>query len=284
MALQSELSLEARTERLKAIAKTLRHHVIDMVYTAQSGHIGGSLSAADFVTALYFDIMNIDPSNPKLPDRDRFILSKGHACPIWYAALAERGFFPIEELTTLRKNNSKLQGHPIATYLPGLDASSGSLGIGFAEAVGIALEGKYLNKNYKIYAVLGDGEINEGIVWEASLAASKYKLDNLIAILDKNNLQLDGTTDDVMPMEPLIDKFCSFGYQVMEMDGHDMIDILLTLEKANKNISHRPIMIIAHTIKGKGVSFMENKVEWHGKAPNEQEYRAACLELEGESK
>ncbi len=168
--------------------------------------------------------------------------------------------------------------------MPGLDASSGSLGIGFAQAVGIALEGKYLNKNYKVYAVLGDGEINEGIVWEASLVASKYKLDNLIAILDKNNLQLDGTTDDVMPMEPLVDKFRSFGYEVMQMDGHDMIDILLTLEKANKNISHRPIMIIAHTTKGKGVSFMENKVGWHGKAPNEQEYIAACLELEGESK
>lgn len=275
-------SLEARAERLEGIAKNLRYHVVDMVYTAQSGHIGGSLSAADFVAALYFDLMNVDPSNPRWADRDRFVLSKGHACPIWYAALALRGFFPVEELHTLRKNDSRLQGHPIATYLPGLDASAGSLGIGFAQAVGIAMEGKFQGKDHKVFAVLGDGEINEGIVWEASMAASKYKLDNLVAILDKNRLQLDGTTDEVMPMEPLADKFRSFGYHVLEMDGHDMLDVLVTLTKAKAMRGGKPIMVIAHTVKGKGVGFMEHQLEWHGKAPNEKQCKDACMEIEGD--
>jgi transketolase len=275
-------SIQARAEKLEQIAKTMRYNVVDMVYTAQSGHIGGSLSAADFVTALYFDIMNIDPANPRWPDRDRFILSKGHACPIWYSALAMRGYFPVEELKTLRKNNSRLQGHPIATYLPGIDVSAGSLGVGFAQAVGVAMEGKLLKKDYKVYTVLGDGEINEGIVWEASLAASKYRLDNLVAIIDKNNLQLDGTTDEVMPMEPLADKFRAFGYDVMSMDGHDMVDILCTLTKAKNNKSGKPVMIIATTVKGKGVSFMEHSLDWHGKAPNDQQCKDACIEIEGD--
>jgi transketolase len=278
----SSLAFDQRVERLKDIAKTLRRHVVDMVFTAQSGHIGGSLSAADFVAALYFDLMDIDPSNPGWADRDRFVLSKGHACPIWYAALAQRGYFPVEELKTLRKNDSRLQGHPIATYLPGLDASAGSLGIGFAQAVGIALEGRHLKKSYKTWAVLGDGEINEGIVWETMLAASKYKLDNFIAILDKNNLQLDGTTDEVMPMEPLDDKFRAFGFEVYKMDGHDMADVLTTLSKAKHNRTGKPVCVIAYTVKGKGVSFMEHQLEWHGKAPNDEQCAKACEEIEGD--
>ena len=278
----SSLTFDQRVERLKEIAKVMRRNVVDMVYTAQSGHIGGSLSAADFVTALYFDLMDIDPSNPRRADRDRFILSKGHACPIWYSALAMRGYFPVEELKTLRKNDSRLQGHPIATYLPGLDASTGSLGIGFAQAVGIAMEGKYLKKSYKTWAVLGDGEINEGIVWEASLAASKYKLENFIAILDKNKLQLDGTTDEVMPMEPVDDKFRAFGFEVYKMDGHDMADVLATLTKAKNNKSGKPVCVIAYTVKGKGVSFMEHQLEWHGKAPNDEQCAKACEEIEGD--
>jgi transketolase len=278
----SSLTFDQRVERLKEIAKTLRRHVVDMVYTAQSGHIGGSLSAADFVAALYFDLMNIDPADPAWSDRDRFVLSKGHACPIWYSALALRGFFPVEELKTLRKNDSRLQGHPIATYLPGLDASAGSLGIGYAQAVGIAMEAKHLKKNYKVWAVLGDGEINEGIVWETSLAASKYKLDNFIAIVDKNNLQLDGTTDQILPMEPLDDKFRAFGFEVYKMDGHDMADVLATLTKAKRNNTGKPVCVIAYTVKGKGVSFMEHQLEWHGKAPNEEQCGKACEEIEGD--
>ena len=278
----SNLSFDGRVERLKKIANELRINVVDMVYTAQSGHIGGSLSAADFVAALYFDLMHLDPADPGLADRDRFILSKGHACPIWYAALALRGFFPIEELKTLRRNNSRLQGHPIATYLPGLDASAGSLGIGYAQAVGIAMEGK-LNrkKDYKVYAVLGDGEINEGIVWESSLAAAKYQLDNLVVIVDINNLQLDGTIAEVMPTEPIDDKFRSFGFDVLTMDGHDMVDVLSTLTKAKHMRGGKPICVLARTVKGKGVGFMENSLDWHGKAPNDEQYKKAIAELKG---
>lgn len=278
----SNLTFDARVARLKQIATELRINVVDMVYTAQSGHIGGSLSAADFVAALYFDLMNLDPANPGMPDRDRFILSKGHACPIWYAALAVRGFFPVEELKTLRKNNSRLQGHPIATYLPGLDASAGSLGIGYAQAVGIAMEGK-LNrkKDYKVYAVLGDGEINEGIVWESSLAAAKFKLDNLVAIVDINNLQLDGTIDEVMPTEPIDAKFRAFGFEVLKMNGHDMVDVLATLTKAKHMRGDKPICVLAYTVKGKGVSFMQHSLDWHGKAPNDEQYKKAIAELKG---
>lgn len=278
----SKLSFDERVARLEAIAKTLRTDVVDMVYTAQSGHIGGSLSAADFVAALYFDLMNIDPAQPHWPERDRFVLSKGHACPIWYAALARRDFFPVEELKTLRKNDSRLQGHPIATYLPGLDASTGSLGIGYGQAVGIAMEGKLVTKkDYKVYVVLGDGEINEGIVWEASMAAAKYELDNLVAIVDMNNLQLDGTVDEVMPMGDVGAKFRSFGFDVLCMDGHDMTDVLTTLSKARHARHNRPVCVLAATVKGKGVDFMEHKVDWHGKAPNEEQYKQAIECLEG---
>jgi transketolase len=276
-----EMTFEARVKRLRKIAKVMRRNVVDMVYTAQSGHIGGSLSAADIVTALYFDLMNIDSANPRWADRDRFVLSKGHTCPIWYSALALRGFFPVDELKTLRKNDSRLQGHPIATYLPGLDASAGSLGLGFAQAVGIAMEAKFMAKNYKVYAILGDGEIDEGIVWETSLAAAKYKLDNLVAIVDINNLQLDGTLAEVMPTEPIDAKFRAFGYDVLTMDGHDMADVLTTLSKARGAHDGKPVCILAHTVKGKGVSFMEHQIDWHGKAPNDEQYKKACAELEG---
>ena len=276
------LTFDARVDRLNRIAKELRIHVLDMVYTAQSGHIGGSFSAADFVAALYFDLMNIDPATPNWDDRDRFVLSKGHVCPIWYASLALCGFFPIEELKTLRKNNSRLQGHPIATYLPGLDASAGSLGIGFAQAVGIAMDGILMKKkNYKVYAVLGDGEINEGIIWESALAAAKYKLDNLVAIVDINNLQLDGTIAEVMPTEPIDAKFRAFGFDVLTMNGHDMADILNTLSKAKNTRNGKPICVLAHTVKGKGVSFMEHSLDWHGKAPNDEQYEKAIAELKG---
>ena len=278
----SSLTFDERVGRLTKIANELRIHVVDMVYTAQSGHIGGSLSAADFVAALYFDLMNLDPANPHWDDRDRFILSKGHACPIWYAALAARGFFPVEELKTLRKNNSRLQGHPIATYLPGLDASAGSLGIGYAQAVGIAMDGKLMKKqDYKVYAVLGDGEINEGIIWESSLAAAKFKLDNLVAIVDVNNLQLDGTIAEVMPTEPIDAKFRALGFDVLTMNGHDMADVLTTLMKARHARNGKPICVLAYTVKGKGVSFMEHSLDWHGKAPNDEQHQKAIAELKG---
>ena len=276
-----DLSFDERVARLKKIARLMRRNVVDMVYAAQSGHIGGALSAADFVTALYFDIMTVDPARPHWEDRDRFVLSKGHACPIWYSALALLGFFPEDELKTLRRNGSRLQGHPIAPYLPGLDASTGSLGMGFAQAVGIAMEGALLKKkNHKVYAVLGDGEINEGIVWEPALAAAKYILDTLVAIVDMNHLQLDGTVDEVMPTEPLGDKFRAFGFDVLTMDGHDMADVLTTLTKAKFARGGQPICVLAHTVKGKGVSFMEHQVDWHGKAPDDEQYRKACEELE----
>ena len=239
------------------------------------------MGMADVATVLFRDYLKFDAAAPHWADRDRFVLSKGHACPIWYSALALRGFLPVEELKTLRKNNSRLQGHPIASYLPGLDASTGSLGLGFAQAVGIAMEGKHLKKDYKVYAVLGDGELNEGVIWESSFAAAKYQLDNLVMIVDKNKLQLDGTTDEIMSLEPLDDKFRAFGYEVMHMDGHDMEDILLTLGKARKACSGKPQCIIAQTVKGKGVSFMEHQLDWHGKAPNDEQYQKAREELEG---
>ncbi|GAB1483323.1 transketolase [Treponema sp.] len=277
----ARVSLAERVLRLEGIAKDMRYRIVDMVHDAQSGHCGGSLSASDIVAALYFDIMKVDPARPRWADRDRFVLSKGHACPVWYSALALRGYFPVEELRTLRRNDSRLQGHPVATYLPGIDATAGSLGIGFGQAIGMALEGKLLKKDYKVWAILGDGEINEGIVWEAANSAAKFKLDNLVAIVDRNNLQNDGTADDIMPMEPIDAKFRAFNWEVMTMDAHDMADVLLTLEKANAMRTGKPVCIIAKSIKGKGVSFMENKREWHGKPPSDEQYRQACEEIAG---
>lgn len=269
-----ERSLDNRVKFLNEKAKEVRINIIDMIYTAQSGHPGGSLSATDIVTALYFDIMKFDPKNPNWPDRDRFILSKGHACPVWYACLAMKGFFPIKELKTLRKFGSILQGHPDKRKTPGVDMTTGSLGQGLSFGVGMALEGKLEKKDYYVYVVLGDGEINEGMIWEAAASAYKYKLDNLIAIIDRNRLQVDGYTEEVMPMEPIDQKFQAFNWEVMNIDGHDMKEILLALEKA-KTIKDKPTCIIANTIKGKCVDFMEDVCIWHGKAPNDEEYKEA---------
>jgi len=269
-----------RAKELESIAAQLRFHIVDMVYKAQSGHCGGSLSAADIVTALYFEIMNIDPSNPAWKDRDRFVLSKGHACPVQYGALAMRGYFPVEELDTLRKLHSRLQGHPVAGKLPGIEVTSGSLGVGFCEAVGLALEARLEKASWRVWALLGDGELDEGAVWEAAQAASKYSLDNLTAIVDRNGLQNDGFCDDVMPMDSIVDKFRAFGWETMEIDGHAMTEILEALQKA-KTVKGKPFCIVAHTVKGKGVSFMENEREWHGKPPNDDEYAQAVLELKG---
>jgi len=265
---------------LKTHASDIRREIVSMVHTAQSGHCGGSLSATDIVAALYFDIMRLDPANPRLPERDRFVLSKGHACPVLYAALALRGYFPVAELGTLRKNSSRLQGHPVATYLPGIEATSGSLGMGFAQAIGMALEAKMTGAAYTIYSMLGDGELNEGLVWEAASSAAKFGLDNLVAIIDRNKLQNDGWSDDIMPMEPIDKKFEAFNWRVVTIDGHDMTAILAALESA-RNRKGKPLCIIARTIKGKGVSFMEDKREWHGKPPSDTERAQACAEIEG---
>ena len=269
-----------RIAELEAKAARLRFHIVDMVYKAQSGHCGGSLSAADIVTALYFDIMKLDPSNPGWEDRDRFVLSKGHACPVQYGALAMRGYFPIEELGTLRKLHSRLQGHPVAGKLPGIEVTSGSLGVGFCEAVGIALDGRLRKASWRVWTLLGDGELNEGAVWEAAQAGAKFGLDNLCAIVDRNGLQNDGFSDDIMPLRSIADKFRAFGWETFEIDGHDMATVVDTLQKAAE-VKGSPTCIVAHTVKGKGVSFMENKRDWHGKAPNEAQYAQAVAELEG---
>jgi len=273
-------NLEERIQYLHEKAKQVRVNIIDMIFTAHSGHPGGALSAADIMTALYFDILKIDPNNPRWPDRDRFILSKGHACPVWYSCLAMRGYFPMKELETLRKFESILQGHPDMRKTPGVDMTTGSLGQGLSLGVGMALEGKLVKKNYHVYVVLGDGEINEGQVWEAAASASKYKLDNLTAIVDKNNLQMDGFTEKVMPMDPIDKKFEAFNWQVMTINGHNMKEILIALEEVKK-IKGKPVCIIANTIKGKGVSFMENIRKWHGKAPNQREHEIAIKEIQG---
>jgi len=273
-------STEDRYQILEKHARDIRKAIVDMVHTAQSGHCGGSLSAADIVAALYFDIMHIDPTRPDMSERDRFVLSKGHACPVWYAALALRGYFPTTELSTLRKNSSRLQGHPVSTYLPGIDATAGSLGMGFGQAVGMALDCKLRKESWKVYAIVGDGELNEGLVWEAAASSAKFGLDNLVVIVDRNNLQNDGTADAIMPMEPIDKKFEAFNWRVLKIDGHDLPQIVAALEEAGK--SHgKPLCIIASTIKGKGVSFMENKREWHGKSPSDGEHAQAIREICG---
>jgi len=262
-------------------AKKLRSDVIKMTNIANAGHPGGSLSCADIIASLYFCIMKIDPKNPLWPDRDRFILSKGHACPILYAALAEREYFPKEVLWTLRKIDSPLQGHPDMTKTIGIDMTTGSLGNGLGAGIGVAISAKIFNKNYMTYVVCGDGELDEGIIWESAMTASKYKLDNLLLYIDYNHLQLDGFIEDVMPLEPLVKKWQAFNWNVVEIDGHDIKQILTKTRKAikSKNRSHTPTVIIAHTLKGKGVSFMENKCDWHGKAPNQEECDLALKEL-----
>ena len=266
-------------EKLQTTVKTIRRRIVEQVYKAGSGHPGGSLSIADILTVLYFKELNIDPKNPKWKDRDRVILSKGHCAPALYSCLASRGFFNPEELETFRKIEGKLQGHPDMNKIPGVDMTTGSLGQGLSCANGMAISGKLDNKDYRVYCILGDGEIEEGQIWEAAMASAKYKLDNLCVIVDNNNLQIDGTIEEVMNSYPIDEKFKSFGFQIINIDGHDIDEIIKAFEVA-KEVKGKPTCIIAKTVKGKGVSFMENKVEWHGKAPNEEEYKQAMKELE----
>ncbi len=265
---------------LQEKANVMRQDIVKMVAEASSGHPGGSLSAADIVAVLYFNEMNIDANNAKDPNRDRFILSKGHASPVLYAALAEKGFFPREELMTFRKIDSRLQGHPSKKSLPGVEMSTGSLGQGLSAANGIAMAGKMDKLDYRVYAVIGDGEIQEGMIWEAAMAAGHYKLDNLTAFLDYNGLQIDGPVDDVLNPAPVDDKFRAFGWHVIIIDGHDMNQIDDAIQEA-KQTKDKPTMIIAKTVKGKGVSYMENQVGWHGTAPNADQLKQALEELTG---
>ena len=264
---------------LREMAKKLRRHIITMTATAGSGHPGGSLSAADIVTALYFKIMRHNPQNEQWANRDRFILSKGHAAPILYAALAESGYFPVEELTTLRKLDSRLQGHTDRNLTPGVEMSTGSLGMGLSFGVGVALAGRLDHRDYCTYVLLSDGECEEGQIWEAALSAAQFKLDNLVVIVDCNKMQLSGWTRDIMNLEPLGQKWQAFGWYDIDIDGHDFSQILAALQEARK-IRAKPIVIIARTIKGKGVSFMENNVNFHGKAPTTEEAKRALRELE----
>ena len=268
----------SKVEELEKKAKTTRKGIIEAVYEAKSGHPGGSLSIADILTVLYFNELKIDENNPNWEERDRVILSKGHCSPALYSVLANRGFFKVEDLKTFRKIDSYLQGHPDKNKVPGVDMTTGSLGQGLSIANGIALMGKLQNKNYRVYAILGDGEIEEGQIWEAAMTSNKYKLDNLCVIIDNNNLQIDGSIEEVMSSYPIDEKFKSFGFQIINIDGHNIQEIMDAFEVA-KNVKNKPTCIIAKTIKGKGISFMENRVEWHGKAPTEEQYKIAMKEL-----
>ena len=265
-------------EDLKMRAKEIRKDIIEEVYNAKSGHPGGSLSIADIMAVLYFNELKIDEKNPRWEDRDRVVLSKGHCSPALYAALAERGFFNKEDLKSFRKIESNLQGHPDLNKVTGVDMTSGSLGQGLSVANGMAISAKMDNKDYRVYVILGDGEIEEGQVWEAAMTANKYKLDNLCVIVDNNNLQIDGTIEEVMSSYPIDEKFKSFGFNVLNIDGNNIEEIINAFESA-KQTKNKPTCIIAKTIKGKGVSFMENKAEWHGKAPSEEEYIQAMKDL-----
>ena len=265
-------------DELAKKALKIRRNIVNMIYMASSGHPGGALSLTDILTVLYFTEMNVDPMDPKKEDRDRFVLSKGHASAALYATLAERGFFPAEELVGFRKLDSMLQGHPDMKHIPGVDMSTGSLGQGLSAANGMALAGKLDEKDYRVYCALGDGEIEEGQVWEAAMSSSKYKLDNLCIIVDNNNLQIDGTVEHVMSPYPIDKKFEDFGFHVINIDGHDYKQIINAFEEAKK-VKDKPTAIIAKTIKGKGVSFMENQAGWHGKAPNEEQLAQAMQDL-----
>ena len=275
---------QARELELKRIANNIRRGIVDSVYSAGCGHPGGSLSIADILTYLYFEELNVDPSDPKKQDRDRFVLSKGHTAPALYAVLAEKGYFPKEDLTTLRQIDSHLQGHPDMKGTPGVDMTTGSLGLGISAACGMALSGKVYNAPYRVYALLGDGETEEGQVWEAAMFASHYKLDNLCAVLDLNKLQIDGPIAEVMNPMPHDEKFRAFGWHVIVIDAHSFSDLEAAFAEA-KTVKGKPTMIIANSVKGKGVSYMENKCEWHGQAPKEDQYKIAVEELEkiGES-
>ena len=261
-------------------ANIVRQDIINMLTESSSGHPGGSLSCTDILVTLYFNEMRYDVKNPNDENRDRFVLSKGHAAPALYATLSEAGFFPKEELMTLRKINSKLQGHPNMNYVPGVDMSTGSLGQGISTAVGMALAGKLDKKNYRVYTILGDGELEEGQVWEAAMSAAHYKLDNLTAFVDYNGLQIDGNVTDVMNPEPITNKFEAFNWNVISIDGHNYEEIISAINEA-KNVKDKPTVIVCKTVKGKGVSFMENQCGWHGTAPNREQCEAAIKELGG---
>ena len=266
---------------LNEITNVIRKDIVSMICKSKSGHPGGSLSAVEILTALYFDQMNVDPTNPKMGDRDRFVLSKGHAAPALYSVLAEKGYFAKEELNNLRKLGSILQGHPDMKKVPGVEMSTGSLGQGFSVACGMAMAAKMDNAPWNVYALLGDGEVQEGIIWEAAMSAAHYKLDNMIAFLDYNGLQIDGEVESVMSINPIEDKFRTFGWNVITIDGHDFDQIFAALDMAKDTVD-KPTMIIAKTIKGKGISFMENQSSWHGSAPNEEQLEQALSELGGD--
>lgn len=271
------------TLALKKTANEIRKGIVTAVHSAKSGHPGGSLSAADILTYLYFEEMNIDPKDPKKADRDRFVLSKGHIAPALYSTLAERGYFPKEDLKTLRHVGSYLQGHPDMKHIPGVDMSSGSLGQGGSAAVGMALAGKLDKADYRVYCVLGDGEIQEGQVWEAAMFAGARKLDNLVFVVDNNGLQIDGDIEDVCSPYPIADKFKAFNFHVVEIDAHDFEQIAAAFQNARET-KGQPTAIIAKSVKGKGVSFMENQASWHGSAPNDEQYAQAMAELEEKGK
>ena len=266
-------------DELTKIARKIRRDIITMIGSAGSGHPGGSLSAVEILTSLYFRVMRHNPANPGWEDRDRFILSKGHAAPVLYSTLCESGYLPESELCTLRKIDSRLQGHPECHITPGVEMSAGALGQGLSFGIGLALAARLDKKDYYTYVLMGDGELDEGQVWEAAMAAAQFKLDHLIAIIDNNRLQIDGWTKDVMNVEPLKDKWSSFGWDVIEADGHKIDELVRVFQKVKLNIA-KPSVIIAHTIKGKGISFMENNADFHGKAPNAEESRIALKELE----
>src|SRR6267378_4472119 len=263
---------------LKRKAITLRKHIIRMTHNAQSGHPGGSMSACDIVTALYFHVLRVDPENPTWPDRDRFVLSKGHACPVLYAALAERGFFPVKELMTFRRINSRLQGHPEYGTTPGVENAAGAEGQGLSFGVGLGLSARLDRKAWRVYCIMGDGEQDVGQTWEAALAGGKYHLDNLTAFIDRNGIQQEGRTEEIMPLEPLADKWEAFGWNVLTINGHDMRQILEAIDEAHAH-KGQPTVIIAKTTKGKGVSFMENVVRYHGAATSDEELKRALAEL-----
>ncbi|WP_270647839.1 transketolase [Paeniclostridium hominis] len=265
---------------LNGIARNIRQDIVTMIHGSKSGHPGGSLSAVEILTSLYFDEMNVDARSPKMEDRDRFVLSKGHAAPVLYATLAEKGYFDKKELNSLRKMGAMLQGHPDMKGTPGVEMSTGSLGQGFSVACGMAMASKLDNAPWRVYTLLGDGEVQEGIVWEAAMSAAHYKLDNLVAFLDYNGLQIDGEVEKVMNIGPIMDKFKSFGWNVIEIDGHDFDQIFAALDMARETVG-KPTMIIAKTVKGKGVSFMENNASWHGTAPTDSDLEKALAELGG---
>ena len=271
---------ESLIQELNEVARRLRLDVIDMIFRAQSGHPGGSLSAADIVAALFFHHMRLNPHQPDWPERDRFILSKGHAAPLLYAALAERGYFPTEELKTLRQLDSRLQGHPDRLKTPGVEMTSGALGHGISIGCGLALAARLDGSDSRTFVLVGDGEIQAGVAWEGAMLAAKYRLANLTVILDYNDVQLDGFVHDIMPLEPMLDKWRAFGWHTLEIDGHHMRQIVEALDTVS-NIHHAPTVLIAHTTKGKGVSYMENRSTWHGRAPTKEQYEQALAELGG---